>query len=342
MKKKKIKCVVWDLDNTIWDGTLLEDKTVTLKEGIRDIMLELDNRGVLQSISSKNNYEDAMNKLKEFQIADFFIYPQISWDVKSKSIGMIAKNINIGLDTIAFIDDQVFERDEVNFTYKEVMCIDASDINQLLDREEFKPSYYTQDSKMRRIYYQNDIIRNQVENEFLGSQEDFLQSLRMVLTVSKAKEQDLKRVEELTVRTHQLNSTGYTYSYEELREMLNSDEYDLYVTQLDDIYGEYGKIGLALVEKKDRLWELKLLLMSCRVMSRGVGSVLLYYIMNQAREKKVQLRSFFIPTDRNRTMYVTYKFGGFREVDKKGELLILEADLSKEKIIPDYITLIER
>lgn len=341
MQEKKIKCVIWDLDNTIWDGTLLEDTQVTLKDGVVDIIRELDNRGILQSISSKNNYIDAMNKLEELQLAEYFIYPKINWGEKSNSVKEIVKEINIGVDAVAFIDDQPFERDEVKFNCREVLCIDADEVDKILDWEAFKPTYITEDSKKRRMFYQNDIKRNQIENEFSGSTEQFLKSLDMKFTISKAEEKDLKRVEELTVRTHQLNSTGYIYSYDELKDMINDDKYDVYVTQLDDKYGEYGKIGLAVVEKKKSVWELKLLLMSCRVMSRGVGSVLLNFILNQAKKNNVILRADFVPTNRNRIMYITYKFGGFREVCKKDDLIILQADLSYDRVIPEHITLIE-
>ena len=113
IKKKEIKCIVWDLDNTIWDGTLTESKNVKLKHYIKDIIGELDARGILNSIASKNNYGDAVEKLKEFGIYEYFLYPEINWNPKSSSIANIQKNLNIGIDTFMFIDDQQFELDEV-------------------------------------------------------------------------------------------------------------------------------------------------------------------------------------------------------------------------------------
>jgi len=341
MSSQKIKCVVWDLDNTLWDGILLEDEKVTLRPKMVEIIKELDRRGILQSVSSKNDYETAKQKLAELGLWEYFIYPQINWNSKSEAVAEISKCINIGIDTLAFIDDQQFEREEVKFSYPEVLCIDSMEPDGILDMKEMIPKYITSDSKNRRKMYQNDIARNQVEKDFEGTKEKFLSTLNMVLKVSSAKEEDLERVEELTVRTHQLNSTGYIYSFNELKEFIESDDYIVMVVQLDDKYGEYGKIGLALVEKHRDIWELKLLLMSCRVMSKGVGNVLMNHIINKARQNNVVLRAQFVPTERNRIMYVTYKFNGFKEVENDGSLITLEADMSYDRIIPDYVTLLD-
>lgn len=336
--EKKIKCVVWDLDNTIWDGVLLEDKEVTLKENIFEAIKELDRRGILQSISSKNNEKDAMAKLEEQGISEYFIYPQINWQPKSESISEIAKLINIGLDAVALLDDQQFEREEVNFNYPEVLCIDPADgIENILARPELNPKYITSDSKNRRLLYQTDIVRNHIETEFKGPKEEFLMSLGLKMTVSKAVEEDLQRAEELTVRTHQMNSTGYTFSYEELKEFIESEEYEVLMVQLDDKYGTYGKIGLILIRKYEKSWDLYLLLMSCRVMSRGVGAAMLNYIINLARKNNTKLYAKFVSSDKNRIMYITYKFAGFAEIKNENGLITMEADMKNERKIPDYI-----
>lgn len=339
MGAQKIKCVVWDLDNTVWDGVLLEDKEVRLKPEIVEIIKTLDERGILQSICSKNEFEDAKNKLEEFNLWEYFIYPQISWNGKSTGVEQIAKSINIGIDTLAFIDDQQFEREEVNFSHPEVLCIDPAESDKILAMDRMNPKYITEDSKIRRQMYQNDIARNHIEEEFTGTKEEFLKTLDMVFQIRRAKKDDLQRAEELTVRTHQLNSTGYVYSYDELAEFIESDKYEVLVTRLDDKFGTYGTIGLALIEKGESVWELKLLLMSCRVMAKGVGNVFMNHIINSAKKAGVALRAQFLPSDRNRIMYITYKFNGFKEVEKNGELITFEADLSYERTIPDYIVL---
>lgn len=336
-ERKAIKCVVWDLDNTLWDGVLLEDEQVCLRNSIVEIIKTLDNRGILQSLASKNEYTKAMTKLQELGLQNYFIYPQINWNSKVSSIKQIAKLINIGIDTIAFIDDQLFELEEVSFSLPEVLCINTIELEQVLDMSAMNPSVITEDSKNRRLMYISDIERQKAEEEFIGSQEDFLATLKMKFTISSAQEEDLQRAEELTVRTHQLNTTGYTYSYDELNQFRQSEQYKLLITDLEDKYGSYGKIGLALVECQDDLWTIKLLLMSCRVMSRGVGTILLNYIMNLAKEKSVRLRSEFVSNARNRMMYIAYKFAGFKEIEKQGDLVIFENDLTRIQPLPEYM-----
>lgn len=335
-EEKKIKCVVWDLDNTIWDGILIEDSNVRLRKGIQKIMDTLDNRGILQSVASKNDHDLAMSKLQELGLAEYFLYPQINWGSKSASVKEIAKSINIGIDTLAFIDDQAFERDEVHFEHPAVLCIDAATLDGLLEMPEMNPRFITEDSKIRRLMYRHDIERNQAEERFDGPAEDFLASLQMVFTIAPVREGDLERAEELTVRTHQLNTTGYTYSYEELNDFRQSPRHKLLIASLDDKYGTYGKIGLALLEC-DEVWTIKLLLMSCRVMSRGVGTILLNYIMGLAKKAQKPLRAEFVPNDRNRMMLVTYTFAGFKEIKSENGVTVFENDLSQIQPFPGYV-----
>ena len=337
-KIKEAKCVVWDLDNTIWNGILVEQDSLELKPRIKDIISELDSRGILQSISSKNNYEDAMVKLEEFGIAHFFLYPEIHWNPKSGAILNIQKNLNIGMDTIMFIDDQPFERDEVNSSLPEVEAIDARDYGELLTMKRLNPRFITEDSSRRRLMYQDEIKRKKIEEEFKGPQEEFLKSLNMKFIISFAKEHDLKRAEELTIRTNQLNATGKTYDYDELNTLRNSEDYHLFVCELTDKYGSYGKIGLALIEVRETHWILKMLLMSCRVMSRSVGSVLLTFIIQKANEKNKKLLAEFVETGRNKRMYAAYRFSNFKEISNDGKgNIVLENDISVVPKFPHYI-----
>jgi FkbH-like protein len=155
-RQQSIKCVVWDLDNTLWHGILLEDETVHLKDKTRDVITTLDARGVLHSIASKNDSERALQKLEEFGLREYFIYPQINWNSKAASIAIIARKINFGLDAIAFIDDDPFERGEVSFSHPEVLCIDANDAGSVLEMPQMMPEFLTEDSKMRRLMYLSD------------------------------------------------------------------------------------------------------------------------------------------------------------------------------------------
>ncbi|GGA37409.1 hypothetical protein GCM10007416_07890 [Kroppenstedtia guangzhouensis] len=334
---KEIKCVVWDLDNTIWDGVLLESPDVTLKPGLPEIIRELDSRGILQSIASKNNREDALAKLREFNLEEYFLYPEIHWNAKSSSIENICKNLNIGIDTLAFIDDQPFELQEVKSVHEQVLCLHAEEYQRLLDMPRFQPKMITEDSRRRRLMYMEDMQRKQDEEGYEGPKEEFLASLGMKFVITEAREEDLKRAEELTLRTNQLNSTGITYDYDELNCYRTDPNHLLLVCELTDKYGSYGKIGLALLQMEKEVNCLKLLLMSCRVMSRGVGTVLLTYLMQRTKEAGKRFRAEFRQTQRNRMMFVTYRLAGLKEVGQRGDISILEHHLEKLNSYPPYI-----
>lgn len=337
-KLKEFKCVVWDLDNTIWNGILLECGNVVLKPEIKMIIEELDNRGVINSIASKNNLEDTKAKLEEFNILRYFVCLEINWNSKSSSIRNICNKLNIGMDTILFVDDQDFELDEVKSELQDVSCINAEKYLDLLSMPRLNPRFITEDSKRRRLMYQEDMKRREDEQNYQGTTDKFLSTLQMKLSICEAKESDLKRAEELTIRTNQLNATGITYRYEELKKFLVDDKHKLFISELSDKYGSYGKTGLALVEIGEN-WHLKLMLMSCRVMSRGIGTVLLSFIMYNAKKHGNKLTADFKKTDRNRQMYITYKFSNFKEVfSTENDFIQFENDLS---YIPDYPEFIE-
>lgn len=336
--EQSIKCVVWDLDNTVWNGVLLEDAQVSLRPEVPGILRALDERGILHSIASRNDRALALEKLREFGLAEYFLCPQINWNPKSDSIKGISENLRLGLDTFAFIDDQPFELAEVAFAHPKVLCIDAADLSGVDSLKRMHPRFVTEESKGRRLLYMSDERRAEAEQEFTGTNVEFLSNLKMEFTISKVDDLDLVRAEELTVRTHQLNTTGYTYSYEELDALRHSPDHQLLIAGLDDVFGSYGKIGLSLVELGPQFWTIKLLLMSCRVISRGVGNVMLTHIMKLAKAAGVKLRAEFISNDRNRMMYITYKFAGFREIETRDKAVLLENDLSGPHEFPNYIT----
>lgn len=334
---KTVKVLVWDLDDTLWDGTLLEGDEVRLRPGAAALLDRLDRRGILHSIASRNDPGAALARLEELGVAHYFLYPQIHWGSKAGSVRRIAELINVGLDTVAFVDDQPFERDEVVSELPEVRTYDALEVDRLAERAELNPRFVTDESAIRRRMYQADIERNRAEEEHRGPSEEFLAGLGMRFVIAVPEERDLQRAEELTMRTNQLNTTGITYSYDELDALRRSPDHLLLVASLEDRYGTYGKIGLALVEKGADLWTLKLLLMSCRVMSRGVGTILMNHVMTLAKDAGVKLRAEFRSNGRNRMMKVTYRLGGFREIERDGDRSLLEHDLEGIQPFPDYV-----
>lgn len=334
---EKIKCIVWDCDNTLWHGRVAENDTCELREPVKKLLELFDQRGILQSIASRNNHADAMAMCEHHGIDHFFLYPQIHWGSKSESVKAIAEKLNIGLDTFAFVDDEIFEREEVSAACPEVLCIDEQQIITLSDDDRFTPRFITADSHKRRELYQTDFVRQQAEEAFDGPPDAFLKSLDMTLTISRASIADLQRAEELTIRTNQLNTTGIHYSYNELYQLMQSDSHEVIVVSLRDKFGDYGKVGLILLEYGEQQWTIRLLLLSCRIMSRGIGSVLITYLRQAAKMHSVSLYADFKETEKNRMMYMTYKFNGFSE--QQDELGGLINDLSHVPEIPMYLHL---
>ncbi|MDR3296476.1 MAG: HAD-IIIC family phosphatase [Clostridiales Family XIII bacterium] len=335
--EKKIKCVVWDLDDTLWEGTLLAGDALVLKEGIREIIQELDRRGILQSVASKNNHDEAFAELQAFGLDEYFLCPRIHWGSKANSIREIGDAMNLGLDTFAFVDDRASERGEVNFHLPEVLTLDAAGYREILSLKRMNPVFVTEDAARRRAMYRDEMERNAAEAEFSGSSEAFLQSLGMRLRIAAVTEADLRRVEELTLRTSQMNATGYTYSFEELRALIHSEDHIFLTAELSDRFGDYGKIGLALLERTADRYVIKLLILSCRVMTRGIGSTLLIHIIRRSLNDGKPLFAEFLETERNRAMYVTYKFMGFEEKTKDGKKILLAYASDIKREYPAYI-----
>lgn len=333
--KNRIKCVVWDLDNTLWGGVLLESTGLPgLRPHVRDVIEALDQRGILQSVASKNEPESAMAALAAHGLDQYFLYPQISWSSKSQAIGTIAERLNIGIDTLAFIDDQAFERDEVLSVHPLVRTFSEAGLEQLPTREDFIPQHLTADSKNRRQMYQKEALRAKAQEDFKGPEDAFLRTLGLKLRLKRASEEDLYRAEELTLRTNQLNTTGVTYSAGQLRDLIESERHQVIVAELEDKYGAYGAIGLLLISQQPGQWCIDLFLMSCRVMSRGVGGVILTALRTTCRNRQLKLAAQFRETDRNRMMFITYRFAGFQE---EGGLLLNE--LTSIPALPDYMQL---
>ncbi len=310
-KPTLVKCLVWDLDNTMWKGTLLEDGEVTLNDGIKELVIELDSRGILHSVASKNDHDLAWKRLEELGIAEYFVLPRINWGPKSGSVQQIADDLKFALGTIAFIDDLPTERAEVEFHHAEVRCYDAADALSLADRPEFSPEIVTVDARRRREMYQAGFKRDAEAEAFPGPNEDFLRTLDLEMVIKRADEESLSRVEELTLRTSQMNATGVHYSDETLRGLLADPNHEVLTVTLTDRYGPHGAVGVMLLERHPEVWHLKLLATSCRVVAFGAGSVILNWLVDGAARAGAHLVADFRRTDRNRMMEVAYRFAGF-------------------------------
>ncbi|GAA0391470.1 HAD-IIIC family phosphatase [Paenibacillus motobuensis] len=159
-----IKCLIWDLDDTLWQGTLSENGEVKLRPGIREVLRTLDHRGILQSIASRNDPDQASQKLAELGIDHFFLYPQFGWGSKTDSIRKIAQEMNINTDALAFIDDNPYERYEVSTYLPEVNVYEADDTAELPELPEFQ-FVISEESSKRRQQMMSRWVRNTFRKE---------------------------------------------------------------------------------------------------------------------------------------------------------------------------------
>jgi methoxymalonate biosynthesis protein len=305
-----VKCLVWDLDNTLWQGVLLEDDTLTLRPEALELLRRLDERGILHSVASRNDHDDAWKRLEALGVADYFVLPQIGWGRKSDAVRTIAERLDFATSTLAFIDDQPAERAEVSHHLPDVRCYDAAGVAELAALPEFSP-VVTTDARRRRGLYRQRFQREAARTEFTGPDDDFVRSLDMRMRISRARAQDVARVEELTLRTSQMNATGVHYSDESLRALVDDPEHEVLVATVEDRFGSHGAVGVVLLQRGPRAWRIKLLATSCRVVNFGIGTQLLRWLTDRAAAAGVHLEADFRRTPRNRIMEVAYRFAGF-------------------------------
>jgi FkbH-like protein len=274
----KVKCVVWDLDDTLWDGVLVEDgpEHVTLKPGIREIIEELDRRGILQSVASKNNQDEAVAVLKRTGLDEFFLFQQISWQPKSNAIQEIGRQLNIGLDSILFVDDSEFERRQVSAALPDVRTVDALKYMEIIDREECRVPV-TVESRERRKMYHVEIQRHDVAASFADDYLAFLKHCDIRMTIRPMVEENLERIHELTQRTNQMNFSGNRYDRGVLQDILHTPYLDTYVLEVEDRFGSYGVVGFCVVDKRIPL--MTDLMFSCRIQAKRVEHAFMAYVI---------------------------------------------------------------
>jgi FkbH-like protein len=317
-KAPDVKCVVWDLDNTMWDGILVEDDNVRLRENIKRIVQTLDERGILSSIASKNTHEAAWRRLEQLRIAEYFLVPQINWSPKSESVRAIARQLNIGIDTLAFVDDNPFELQEVGTAIPEVTCIHVKDVDTLLAHERFQGSN-TADAKNRRHYYQEAIGREQAQAEFGDDYRRFLVHCEIKLEITGTREEDFDRVAELVQRTNQLNFSGQKYDRDQLRRILDDSMLEKYALHCSDKFGTYGLIGFGMVRHSAGAIQIQDLMLSCRVQGKLVEQAFFDHLETQHnRENAGQLRVNFVETKRNQPARQALEAAGLEKLENGG------------------------
>lgn len=316
-KRPAAKCVVFDLDNTLWSGILLEGD-VTLKPGVRELLQILDSRGILFSIASKNAHEHAHAKLVELGIEEYFLFPQINWGRKSDSLKRIAQDIDVGVDTFIFLDDNPFDRDEVSGALPQVEVLDDTMVAGLAGHPRLRGST-SAEARVRRQMYRHAMIRTAAAQEFGDDYLAFLRSCKIRLEIRPPQPDDFTRISELVQRTNQLNFSGRKYQAPEVASLLEDSALEKWVLACSDKYGSYGIVGFCIAQRYPDDVRVIDLMLSCRVQGKFIEQALFHYLVNQSIRPVARLEVNFKKTPRNAPAQAVLKKLGF-DVEAEGLL----------------------
>ena len=336
---RRIKCAVIDLDNTLWDGILRDDgvEGVNLHHNRLKALELLTKRGIILAISSKN--DSSLIPLIDGilgKVSKLFTIKKVNWNDKAQNLQEIAQELNIGIDSLAFFDDNPYERDQITTFLPEVLVLPDTEILHALNRLEFEPvGKLTEESSKRVMMYAQQSKRESVEKQFFDK-ESFLKACEMELWMRETKPENLGRVTELILRTNQLNVTSVRYTKEQILDFYHSDDYKIYVVNLVDKYGEYGLIGVSLIHKQDDKWNMEILTFSCRAMGKTVEKTFLTFLMKEAKNHRSSiLVGKYIKTDRNEAVERLFEEAEFERTPGNDEIVIWNYDFGA-KGIPEY------
>lgn len=362
LKGRAKKCIVLDLDNTLWGGIIGEDglegiKLSNTSPGIEYVdfqrgLLSLYNRGVILAVCSKNNYDDAVKVFQEhpYQVLkeEHFAAMRINWQNKATNIAELAKEINIGLDSMVFFDDNPVERAQVSQAYPEVLVVELPKNPRLYratleNLNVFDVLSLTKEDLVRGEMYAGKRKRAELEQS-AESIEDFLRTLGLKVKIQPVNDFDTPRVVQLIGKTNQFNLTTRRYTDAEIRQFRDDKDAIVYSMAVTDKFGDEGVVGVALVRIKDDDWWIDSFLMSCRVIGRSAETALLARIVADARTAKAKrIIGEYIPTKKNppaADLYEKHGFGMPAETDNNGTSWTLNLDTDTVEV-PDWIELIE-
>ncbi len=338
----KVKCVAWDLDNTLWHGTLAEDgeTNLRLREGAAEMVRWLDERGILQTVVSKNNHDDAMAALKRFGLDEYFLYPAINWGRKSGNLRQIADRLNINIDTFALIDDSPFERSEVAAALAMVRVYGENELAQLRRRAEFDVPI-TETSRLRRKSYITDLQRERAREISGADYLEFLRSCALKLRLFHPdSDEKVARCLELIQRSNQLNLSSRRYDAAQFDELLANPGMLCVAMECTDRFGDYGIVGFASVDLSGNEPVAKDFVLSCRVAQKRVEHAFYGWLgETMRREGAKRLLIDLIKTARNRPLVKVFEEMPFSTVSSEGDHVLLALDLTGDVERDDVVLL---
>ena len=343
------KCLVLDLDNTLWGGVIGEDGLAGIKLGqgiegeafiaFQEYLLKLKQKGIILTVCSKNNESDAREPFEKhpdmrIRLDDLALFV-VNWESKPDNLRLISKALNIGLDSMVFLDDSPVERAAVRQFVPEVDVIqlppDPTQYTRTLSQYLlFETSWFTPEDALRTQQYRE---RAQVMELETGttSIEDFYRNLQMQAVVEPFNEFHLPRIAQLIGKTNQFNLTTRRHGVPVLQGFMQDSNCVHFFLRLCDRFSDHGLVSLMIAFHRGDGLEIDTWLMSCRVISRTVEATMLEYLCGRARQLDCKfIRGTYIPTTKNLMAKDVFRTFGFDLVQQNGEVSVWQYDLHQK------------
>jgi FkbH-like protein len=307
-----VKCVVWDIDHTLLDGVYLESRQPPpAAPAAVPLLAELAGRGILHAIASKNPPEAAAHAGRA--TGHEFAAVECGWGLKSEALSRIAAGLGIGTDALAFVDDDPYERAEVAAALPGVLVHSPEEAAEAADWPQLRPPVVTEEARRRGEMYAARRRRLEAERSFPGTREEFRRAAGTEVSIAPAAPGDAPRLAELAVRTRQFNSGTEAPSEAEFAALIEAARTGVVTVRLRDSFGDDGLVGCCVVDRARRGWTVRLLMMSCRAMGRGVIDALLAWLARTAaRAGAATLAVPCVLNERNVPLRLALTAAGFR------------------------------
>jgi len=351
------KCLVLDLDNTLWGGVIAEDGLAGIRLGsgvdgeafvaFQEYILQLKNKGVILTVCSKNNYADAIQpfekhpemRLKFRDIALFIA----NWESKPHNIRRIAQDLNIGLDALVFVDDNPTEREAIRRFVPDVEVLSLPEdpsyfVRALSNCLSFETSAYTPDDAKRGDQYRARAQLRELETS-AGSIENFYRSLEMQAVVAPFDSFHLPRIAQLIGKTNQFNLTSRRHGIAQLEQFIKDPQCIHLYLRLRDRFADHGLVAVIIGKRQGAVLDIDTWLMSCRVIGRTVERTLMEQLCRKAIEMGgTTLHGTYVQTEKNVMAKDAYAKVGFNLVRETEEGVTWSYDLSvKGPIVNEFI-----
>lgn len=344
------KCLIFDLDNTIWGGTIGDDGLEGIEIGeigngrvfsdLQRWIKQLKDNGIVLAVCSKNNEQTAMEPFEKHEdmilkLSDISLF-LANWDDKVTNIKHIQSVLNLGMDSIVFLDDSSFERNYVRESIAGVTVPELPDdpslwLGFLQKQNYFETSSYSVESSDRTKFYQAESERIKAEKKF-KTIDEYLNSLHMLASAKPFDQKHIKRIAELTQRSNQFNLRTVRYTESDIQRIAEDKNYLTVYFTLKDRYGEQGLISIVIMKKQheDTLF-IDTWLMSCRVLKRGMEEFVINKIVQIAKDSGfTTIFAEYIPTPKNKMVSTIYDSMGFNRIDEN--IYCLKISDFKEKL----------